>query len=433
MAERLGHFQIPRWRGTIAHEPIRSHGFNIAGKEATLLANKNVVLGVTGGIAAYKVVDVARKLTLDGATVDVIMTESATKFIAPLTFQTLTRRPVVTDMFQLLSDMNIGHVALAERADVIAIAPATANTIAKLAHGLCDDMLSTTVLATRAPVVLAPAMNYNMYENVVTQENLARLRHRGFFIVEPTHGTLASGAIGQGRLAETEDILGAIAMALGRKGDLAGLHIVVTAGGTQEPIDPVRHITNRSSGKMGYAIAEAARDRGAATTLISGPTALRCPYGVQFHSVETALEMKDAVDQAVVGADALIMAAAVADYRVEQPAEHKIKKGEGEGLTLRLTRNPDILGGLPDSGVVKVGFAAESEDLLAMAEHKLKAKRLDMIVANSIVGPHSAFGSDVNKVWFLEAGGLVTELPMLPKSEVAGRILDKVRDLVARR
>lgn len=398
-----------------------------------MLAKKNVVLGVTGGIAAYKVVDIARKLTQAEACVDVIMTDSATKFVAPLTFQTLTRRPVITDMFQLLSDMNIGHVALAERADVVAIAPATANTIAKLAHGLCDDMLSTTVLATRAPVILAPAMNHNMYENVVTQENLARLRHRGFFVVEPTHGVLASGAEGQGRLADVEDILGALKMALGRNGDLAGLHIVVTAGGTQEPIDPVRYISNRSSGKMGYAIAEAARDRGAAVTLISAPTALRPPYGAQFHAVETALEMKDAVDHAVVGADALIMAAAVADYRVEQPAGHKIKKEEGEGLVLRLTRNPDILGDLPDSRMVKIGFAAESDDLLAMAEHKLKAKRLDMIVANSIVGPDSAFGSDANKVWFLEAGGCVTELPTLPKTEVAGRILDKVRDLLGAR
>lgn len=398
-----------------------------------MLANKSIVLGVCGGIAAYKVVEVARQLTLAGAAVDVIMTRAATEFVTPLTFQTLTRRPVVTDMFELLSEMNIAHVALAERADVVLIAPATANTIAKLAHGLCDDMLSTTVLATRAPVVLAPSMNHNMYEKEVTQKNLDTLRQRGFFIVDPASGPLACGAVGQGRLAEIDDLIGAVRMVLGRNGDLAGRKVVVTAGGTQEPVDPVRYISNRSSGKMGYAIAEAARDRGASVTLISGPTSLRAPYGVQFVGVETAMEMKAAVEQSVVGADALVMAAAVADYRVEEPARWKMKREEGEGLTLRLVANPDILGGLPDSQMVKIGFAAESDDLLAKASQKLTAKRLDMIVANSIVGPDSAFGSDTNRVWFIEPGGQVTELPMLPKTEVAERILDKVLDVMAKR
>lgn len=395
--------------------------------------NKNVVLGVTGGIACYKVVEVARRLTQAGATVDVIMTEAATKFVSPLTFQSLSQRPVITDMFKLLSEMNIAHVALAERADVIVIAPASANTIAKLAHGLADDMLSTTVLASRAPVVLAPAMNYNMYENVVTQENLARLQHRGFLVVSPDYGTLASGAVGQGRLADVSNIIGAVKMVLGRKGDLGGLSIIVTAGGTQEPIDPVRYISNRSSGKMGYAVAEAARDRGASVTLISGPTAIQPPYGVHFIAVETATEMKQAVDRALPGADALVMAAAVADYRVEEPAEQKINKGKGDMLTLQLVRNPDILAEVSADRLIKIGFAAESEDLLAKAARKLAAKHLDMIVANSIVGPDSAFGRDENKVWFIEAGGHVTELPLLPKRDVAERILDRVRDLAAKR
>jgi phosphopantothenoylcysteine decarboxylase/phosphopantothenate--cysteine ligase len=395
-----------------------------------MLANKSIVLGVTGGIAAYKVVEIARQLTRAGAAVDVIMTEAATKFVTPLTFQTLTQRPVITEMFKLLSEMNIGHVSLGERADLVVIAPATADIIAKLAHGICDDMLTTTVLATRAPVLVVPAMNVNMYENVVTQENIAILRRRGFQVMDPAVGVLASGISGRGRLPEIEDILKSIRLVLGRKGDFAGYRLVITAGGTQEPIDPVRYISNRSSGKMGHSLAEAALDRGASVTLIT-TSSLKPPYGCEVIPVETAFEMRDAVVAATQKADALIMAAAVADYRVENPSELKMKK-EADKLTLNLVRNPDILGELSNNEgrLVKVGFAAESHDLLEHAKQKLAAKNLDMIVANQIIGPNSAFGNDDNKVWILAPGGHVSELPMMRKLEAADRILDRVLQLI---
>jgi len=396
-----------------------------------MLANKTIVLGITGGIAAYKAADIASKLTQAGAKVEVVMTESATKFIAPLTLRNLTGRPVVTSMWELSSEFSIEHVALAEAADVVVIAPATANIIAYLAAGIADDMLTCTVLATKAPVIVAPAMNVNMFQNPITQENLAKLKARGFTIVGPAYGRLASGKMGLGRLAEVEQIIGTIKQVLGRSGDLAGKPIVVTAGGTQEPIDPVRHIGNRSSGKMGYAIAEAARDRGAKVKLITAPVSLPEPAGIEVVHIETALQMKEAVAKAVSQANALIMAAAVADYQPKSVAEAKIKK-ETPSLTLELVRTPDILTEVKGN-FLKVGFAAESEDIVANAKQKLEKKQLDLIVANDITDPSSGFGTDTNKVTLIDRDGKVESLPLLTKREVADRILDKVVELMGKR
>jgi len=393
-----------------------------------MLANKTIVLGITGGIAAYKAAEIASKLTQAGARVEVVMTESATKFIAPLTLRSLTGRPVVTDMFELASEFSLEHIALAEAADVVAIAPATANIIAKLAAGIADDMLTCTVLATKAPVIVAPAVNVNMFQNSVTQDNLAKLKARGFTIVEPAYGRLASGKIGLGRLAEVEKIIGTINQVLGRSGDLAGKRIVVTAGGTQEPIDPVRHIGNCSSGKMGYAMAEAARDRGATVSLITAPTSLPQPVGMEVIHIKTAIQMKEAVAKAVAQADALIMAAAVADYQPKDVAETKIKK-ESPSLTLELIRTPDILTEVKGN-FLRVGFAAESEDIVANAKEKLEKKQLDLIVANDITDADSGFGVDTNKVTLIDRDGKVESLPLLTKRDVADRILDRVVGLL---
>ena len=396
-----------------------------------MIANKTIVLGITGSIAAYKAADIASKLIQAGARVETIMTDSAIKFIAPLTLRNITNRPVVTDMFELASEFSIEHVALAEAADIVVIAPATANTIAKLAAGIADDMLCCTVLATEAPVIVAPAMNVRMYQNPITQDNLAKLKARGFIIIDPEYGRLASGKIGLGRLAETETIIGTIKQVLGRGGDLAGKRIVVTAGGTQEPIDPVRYIGNRSSGKMGYAVAEAARDRGATVSLITAPTLLPKPVGVEVILVETAVQMKEAVAKATAQADALIMAAAVADYQPKNVAKHKIKK-ETPSLTLELVRTPDILAEVKGN-FLKVGFAAESEDIVANARQKLQKKQLDIIVANDITDPTSGFGTDTNKVILIDRKGVVEELPLLTKREVADRILDMVVVLLGKK
>jgi phosphopantothenoylcysteine decarboxylase/phosphopantothenate--cysteine ligase len=291
-----------------------------------MLKGKTIVLGVTGGIAAYKAADIASKLVQAGARVETVMTEAAGKFITPLTLRNITGRPVVTDMFETASEWSEEHIALAEAADAVVIAPATANTIARLAAGIADNMVGTVVLATEAPVIVAPAMNDSMYRNSVTQKNVALLKARGFTFIEPEYGRLASGKIGRGRLAETAKIIGTIEKVLGKKRDLEGKRIVVTAGGTQEPIDPVRHISNRSSGKMGYALVEAARDRGAQVTLVTAPTTLSPPEGVEVIKVRTAAEMKKAVAGAVKKADALVMAAAVADYQPKAAARSKIKK-----------------------------------------------------------------------------------------------------------
>jgi len=385
---------------------------------------KNIVLGVTGSIAVYKAADIASKLTQRGLCVDVIMTKAAMQFVTPLTFRSITHRPVVTDMFELASEFSVEHVALAERADVVVIAPATADAIAKLAAGIADEMLFSTVLATRAPVILAPAMDAGMWQNSITQENLAKLRSRGFTVVGPGYGRLASGLVGMGRLIENEEIMGTIYHVLGRKGDLAEKQIVVSAGGTQEPIDLVRYVGNRSSGKMGYAIAEAARDRGAVVTLVTGPTALPAPPGVDVMHVHTAEQMRDAVLKATAAADVLIMAAAVADYRPATVAEGKIKR-EADTLNLELVKTSDILGEVKGD-IIKVGFAAESGDMVARATEKLKKKHLDLIVVNDIAAKDSGFDTDTNRVTFIGRDAKAEQLPLMLKSEVAQKILDRV-------
>lgn len=397
---------------------------------SSVLAGKRILLGVTGSIAAYKAAILASSMCQAGAQVDVIMTEAATKLVAPLTFQSLTRRPVHVDMFRLLEQTDITHVSLGVGADLLVVAPATANTIAKIALGLADDLLSTTVLAARCPIVVAPAMDAEMYENPATQANVARLRERGVVVVEPEHGRLASGLVGRGRLADPEEILGRIRWVLGRNGDLAGVSLLVTAGGTQEPIDPVRVITNRSSGKMGYAIAAAAVERGARVTLVSGPTGLKPPTAVEFLPVVTAEEMRDAVMAKLRHTDVLIMAAAVSDYRVDQVATQKVKRGD-KGIQLTLVPNPDILAetARPRDGSrppLRVGFAAESENLVANAREKLERKRLDLIVANRIDAGGDVFGSDLNEVVMLDAAGHQVDVPLAPKVQVADRILDQV-------
>ncbi len=393
-----------------------------------MLEGKTVILGVTGSIAAYKAVDIASQLSRAGAKVDVVMTEKATRFVSPLSFRAITGRTVTADMFDASSELNVTHIALARAADVVAIAPATANVIAKLAAGIADDVLCCTVLATNAPVVIAPAMDANMYENPVTQDNVSRLKKRGFVFVGPKFGKLVSGVEGLGRFANTGEIIGVISQVLGSGGSFADRHIVVTAGGTQEFIDPVRIITNRSSGKMGYALAEAARDRGAKVTLITGPTLLARPVGVEAIDVCTAEEMLQAVRSAISGADVLVMAAAVADYRPRTKAKEKIKK-EGAGLTLELERTPDILGEVKGD-FIRVGFAAESENLVENATQKLRRKNLDLIVANDVTAKGSGFGVDSNQVTIIGKDGKAESLPLLLKRKVADKILDKIAELL---
>jgi len=393
------------------------------------MLSKKIVLGVTGGIAVYKAAELASKLTQDGAMVEVVMTEAATKFVSPLTFKTLTHIKVITDMFTSPIEYDETHVSIAEATDAVVIAPATANTIAKLAAGMADNMLTGVVLATRAPVIIAPAMHTNIWENPVTQENINKLKSRGFIIVAPGYGRLASGKTGRGRLADVEVILGTIKQVLGQKGDLSGRRIVVTAGGTQEPIDPVRHIGNRSSGKMGYAVAEAARDRGAEVTLITAPTSLPDPAGIETVHVQTARQMRDAVAKAVSKADALIMAAAVADYQPKSTAKSKIKK-DAETMTLELVRTPDIITEVKGD-FIRVGFAAESEDVVANARKKLTSKNLDLIVANDITSAESGFNVDTNKVTIIDRKGKAENLPLLTKREVAEKILDRVMALIS--
>jgi phosphopantothenoylcysteine decarboxylase/phosphopantothenate--cysteine ligase len=392
-----------------------------------VLNDKTILLGITGGISAYKSADIASKLRQCGATVDVVMTESAEKFITPLTLQSITARKVYTDMWEPVSDFSIDHISLAEAADLIIIAPATANTIAKLACGMADNLLCSTVLATKAPVIVSPAMNDNMYSNQITQENILKLRNRGFAIIEPSYGRLASGKTGKGRLPDTSEILEVIRHVLARKGDLAGKRIVVTAGGTRESIDPVRFIGNRSSGKMGFAIAQAARDRGAEVTLI---TTVDCypSAGIKVVPVESAIEMKKAVEEAVVGGDALIMAAAVADYQAEKVSGNKIKKAD-EVLSVKLIKTPDILSEVKGS-FVKVGFAAESENLEENAIIKLREKGLHLIVANDIIAKDSGFGSDNNRVTIIDKNERAEVLPLMSKREVADRILDSVKEIL---
>lgn len=397
-----------------------------------MLRDRQIALGITGSIAAYKAADVASKLTQAGARVDVLMTEAAARFITPLTLRSLTGRPVFLDMFDPNTELAEEHVEIARRSDAVLVAPASADTIARLAQGRADDMVTLTVLATEAPVLIAPAMDHQMYEHEATQANLATLRERGYLIVGPAEGRLASGRVGPGRLVETEVLLGALRQALGRRGDLAGRRIVVTAGGTQEAIDPVRFVGNRSSGKMGYALAEAARDRGAQVTLVAAPTALPCPYGVQLVPVRSAREMRDAVAAACPGADALIMAAAVADFQPVEAAEHKIKKAGRTGLTVELAPTPDILSEV-GGDFVRVGFKAESQDVTENAREMLGRKGLDLVVANDVTDPQSGFATDTNQVTLIDAQGNAEALPLLSKYEVAQRVLDRVAALVRAR
>ena len=395
-----------------------------------MLSNKTIILGITGSIAAYKAAEIASQLTQAGAKVNVIMTKEAIQFISPVTFRAITGRPVVTKMFDLASEFSIEHISLAKAADIVIIAPATANIIAKLAAGIADDMLCCTVLSTKAPVVIAPAMETNMYNNPVTQDNLSKLKARNFVIIGPATGWLASGKEGPGRLADINDIMGSIRQVLGGDGDLAGKHIVVTAGGTQELIDPVRYISNRSSGKMGYALAEAARDRGAKVTLVTAPTSLPELVGINVIQVGTAQEMHQAVENVTPQADALIMAAAVADYRPKSTSKEKIKKGEA-GLTLELECTPDILGTVKGN-FIKVGFAAESSNMVENAREKLKQKGLDVIVANDITASDSGFGADTNRVTIIDRKGKIDSLPLLAKREVADKVLDRVAALFSK-
>jgi phosphopantothenoylcysteine decarboxylase/phosphopantothenate--cysteine ligase len=396
----------------------------------SMLAGKNIVLGITGSVAAYKAADIASKLVQAGAKVEVVMTEPATRFITPLTLRSITHGAVVSDVFDRTSPHAVGHVVLGEAADLVVIAPATASIIAELAAGIANDMVTLTVLATKAPVILAPAMNVNMFENPATQENLNKLKARGFIIISPERGRLASGKVGWGRLADIEKIIGTITQVLTKSGDLKGKRMVVTAGGTQEPIDPVRHVGNPSSGKMGYALAEAARDRGAKVTLVTAPTLLPDPSGVEIVRIKTATEMKTAVSKAVAKADALIMAAAVSDYRPSTTAKQKIKK-ETPSLTLELVRTPDTLAEVKGN-FLRVGFAAESEDFVANAKKKLEQKQLDLIITNDITDKASGFGADTNKVTMISRDGKTEKLPLMSKREVADRILDRVAGMLKR-
>ena len=400
-----------------------------------MLAGKRIVLGVTGGIAAFKSADLASRLVQAGAVVDVVMTAAATEFVRPLTFQALTHRPVALDMFSLLQEADIGHVALGRRAALMIIAPATANTIAKLAHGLADNLLTTTALACRGPILIAPAMESGMWDNAATTDNMEVLRRRGYHVVGPEPGRLASGGYGQGRMSEPGALLDAARWVLGRSGPLAGRSVVVTAGGTREAIDPVRFIGNRSSGKMGWALALAARDRGAEVTLIHGPTALQTPHGVADVAVESAEQMQTAVLEATPDADALIMAAAVADYRPPAPAGQKIKK-QSENLRLELTRTADILAGVAERRGrggrprVVVGFAAETQDVVENAREKLTRKGLSLIVANDVSAADSGFEVETNRVTLLDAAGGMETLPLMSKAAAAEEVIARVTGLL---
>ena len=395
------------------------------------LHGKLVVLAVTGSIAVYKSIELARRMTQAGAAVQVVMTHGATQFVQPLTFQALTYRPVEVEMFGAFDDRAAGHVAMGQHADVIVVAPATAHTIARLAHGFADDLIGTTVLAAHAPLVIAPAMETHMWSNAATRANVEALRERGASIVGPESGELASGMSGEGRLASLERILEATRDALRTSAALAGKHVIVTAGPTLEPIDPVRVVTNRSSGKMGYAIAAAARAAGAEVTLVSGPTALTAPAGVRFVRIETAAELRDAVLAALPDADAVVMAAAVADYRPANVAAHKLKKREhGDSLTLAMIKNPDVLQAIVAARsprTIVVGFKAETGDPVADASRMLREKKLDLVVANDVSAPGSAFGSDTDQVTFVSADG-AEALPLLRKTEVARLLVAKIAE-----
>jgi phosphopantothenoylcysteine decarboxylase/phosphopantothenate--cysteine ligase len=393
------------------------------------LKGKNIILGISGGIAAYKIPELVRKLRKVQATVQVVMTQNAQEFITPLTLQTVSNNPVITDMFTPVMTSEVAHVSLADKADVVVVAPATANVIAKFAIGLADDFLSTTVLASKAPILLAPAMNVNMFTNPATQENLTLLKKRGFYCVGPGKGGLACGWEGQGRMSEVEEIFQFIKTILGPK-DLRGEKVLVTAGPTQEPLDPIRFITNRSSGKMGYALAEAAQMRGAEVVLISGPTHLPPPHGVKVIAVETATQMHEEVTKLYKKMGVVIMAAAVADYRPAEFSPKKLKK-EKNNVTITMVKNPDILAemGKRKGTTFLVGFAAETENLLANAQQKLQTKNIDLIIANDVTQPGAGFETDTNIVTLLCRNGKSEKLPQMSKEFLAHKILDKIKTL----
>ena len=399
---------------------------------ARWLESKTIVVGLSGGIACYKAAELVRLLVAGGARVRVIMTRHAMEFITPLTLQTLSGEPVSTETFDLTQESEIGHIRLADGADAVVIAPATANVIGKIAAGIADDLLTTVLLATRAPVLLAPAMNVHMYENPVVQANLEKLRQLGRRIVEPGEGFLACGYEGRGRLAEPATIVAEIERAVA-SAELAGEQVLVSAGPNREAIDPVRFISNRSTGKMGYALAAAAWRRGAEVTLVSGPTALAVPHGVRAVQVTTAADMEQAVEREFKSATIVLMAAAVADYRPREVAAQKLKKTTGP-LSLQLERTTDILRQLaPRKGDrFLVGFAAETEQMVANAERKRREKRLDMIVANDVARADAGFAVDTNAVVILDALGR-TDVPLAGKEEVADRILDRIVALRAER
>lgn len=392
------------------------------------------MLGVTGGIAAYKAVEVASRLRKLGAAVYVVMTRAAANFVTPLTFREISGNPVVASMWDEPKQWNVEHIALATRADLFLIAPATANVIGKLAAGIADDMLTTTVMATKAPVLLAPAMNSNMYLNPVVQANIAKLTGLGYHVLPPDEGLLACGVEGPGRLPDPGVIVARATELLGAGDDLAGRKVLVTAGPTREAIDPVRYISNHSSGKMGYAIAAAAAARGAEVVLVTGPTALTPPPGVRTVPVDTAAEMLTAVLAEYDDCDAVVKAAAVADYRVAAPAEHKIKKNDAE-LTLTLTKNADILAelGRRKRHQVLVGFAAETRDLVDNARAKLAKKNLDLVVANDVTVPGAGFGADTNVVRLLHRDGRVEHFDVMAKDELAGVIMDRICAILPKR
>ncbi len=394
---------------------------------------KNIVLGVTGSIAAYKAAEIASLLIKKGYKVEVVMTRSATQFITPLTLQSITQSPVHTEMFAAPRQLEIEHISLAQKADLLLVAPATANIIGKVAGGIADDLLSTTIMATSAPVIFAPAMNVGMYENPVFQHWMNFLRGYGFLFIEPDEGRLACGATGKGRLPPPERIVSYVEDVLNRQDELSGIQVLVTAGPTREPLDAVRFLSNYSSGKMGYALAEEAKKRGARVTLISGPTKLEPPQGVNLISVQTAEEMFNAVKENFAVADVVIMAAAVADFRPRWVTSGKIKK-ESADLLLELERTPDILAylGQHKSNQILVGFAAETEDLLVNAREKLARKNLDMIVANDLTEEGAGFDVDTNVATILFPEGEAVELPRLTKKELAGVILDQVAKLLRR-
>jgi phosphopantothenoylcysteine decarboxylase/phosphopantothenate--cysteine ligase len=391
-----------------------------------MLKNKKIVLGVTGGIAAYKAAELVRELVRGGAEVFVVMTRSAQAFVTPLTFQTLSGNKVATDLFSLVEESEIGHISLADRADVLVIAPATANVIGKIAGGIADDLLTTVVMAAKAPVLLAPAMNVHMWENPICQENIRKLGARGYHFLEPEAGELACGYEGKGRLPEIPAIVEEIRTLLSPQ-DLRGETLLVTAGPTEEPIDPVRFLSNRSSGKMGFAVARAARRRGGKVILVSGPTALAVPSGVKFIPARTAVQMREAVLENLPAASVLVMAAAVSDFRPKGTSSEKIKKSAAQP-TLSLELNPDILSeaGQRKGKRLIVGFAAETENLLANAQRKLAEKNLDLIVANDVSLPGAGFAVDTNIVKVIDRSGKVEGLPLMDKEELANRILDRI-------